>query len=516
MNDKKGPSPIFDLSIIIIIALAARFLFLGKQSLWMDEAYTVWCTAHPISIILQMLHSDQHPPFFYLFTHLWMVGGHGEFFLRIPSALWGTATAVTLYFFGGNLFSRRIGFWTALLWASAFIALEHETQVRMYAMATMFSTLSSFYFWKSFKSGNRLDWLLYFLSAGLAIYTHYYCGFVLLAQILFLLSFGSFRKAIQITVVLTLLFLPQLPIFLAQYGHHLSHQLPTVSFSQLFIFAANGLGLENVLIEWKWLSIALGAAAFIVIAGGVLKLPKEKRLPAEFLLFVFLIPSVVPFLISKFTPNHIFIFRYVILFVPYFFLLFVAGLSSLLKNYYRVVLILFVGINLGLWYLFMAGPSFERQDWRDAAMTLRHSLQPGDFVFVEQPMGMYPLWYYLSDRFTLEWLPASPTNQEPLIRAKPAENFYTSWLGIADAELLPALTPASKRHWLVLCQSPLVDPHQRALSWFLHHEEPVNAYQFRSFRPGNEIFIYEFERRAEQRKTNAGGAFNAVNENRSI
>ena len=58
--------------------------------------------------------------------------------------------------------------------------------------------------------------------------------------------------------------------------------------------------------------------SILVLIFGSVILFKKKREEAVFLMLLFWVPFVVPFCISHFTPRHIFIFRYVVLFAPLF------------------------------------------------------------------------------------------------------------------------------------------------------------------------------------------------------
>jgi len=491
---KKNPT-IWTVILLALVALCLRLFDLGKQSLWMDEGFSVWAASNPLHRIYDILRVDQHPPFFYAFTHVWLYGGWTEFYLRLPSVICGTFTTLILYFFGKRLFSSKVGFLTALFWACAYVALEQETQVRMYAMATLFSLLSSFYFWKSIQDGTRRDWILYFITAGLALYTHYYSGFILTSQLLFLLSRREYKKTVKTAGILFLIFLPQLPTFWIQFEHHVSKSLPRISFTQLIIFAGNALGFENVFFEKYWFSVSLGILSLGVIVTGLFRLKARSSNAIGFLVFLCLFPSLVPFAISYFTTNHIFLYRYIILFVPYYFLLFVAAMIALSDRFAGVFMLVLFALNLSLWGLFMEGPAFQRQDWRDASTLLRQHLKTGDAVFVQQAMSIPPLWYYLRDIIHLDWTKPQPPDDTPLIAISPAGQLNTQWYILGGEKSVPLLEKValrSTRQWLVLCQSTLDDPHERSLSWFLHHRREVKSYKFRSFRPGNEIFVILF------------------------
>jgi mannosyltransferase len=59
--------------VIVIIGLFLRVYHLGTQSLWYDEAWSVWISKLAAPQMVQATAADVHPPFYYFLLHYWMI-----------------------------------------------------------------------------------------------------------------------------------------------------------------------------------------------------------------------------------------------------------------------------------------------------------------------------------------------------------------------------------------------------------------------------------------------------------
>ena len=209
-----------------VSAFLLRILFLGKQSLWMDEGFSVWMASHPLSELFKLIPYDAHPFIFYTFLHYWMKGGDSVAYLRFPSVICGVVSCLTIYALGKELLGEKQGVLTAVFWACAMESLNSDTEIRMYAYATCFALLSTYWFWKAYKQGGKKSWFFYYLFASLSLYTHYYTGFIIMAQWIFLLIQRRWRAAVWVPLVLTLIFSPWTLVFFLQFFHAIDTGMP--------------------------------------------------------------------------------------------------------------------------------------------------------------------------------------------------------------------------------------------------------------------------------------------------
>ena len=76
------------------IGVALRLWAIGREPLWLDEAYSAYAADHGFTFLWQVVpRYETHPPFYYSLLHLWVLAfGDGLLSLRMPGILAGLAT----------------------------------------------------------------------------------------------------------------------------------------------------------------------------------------------------------------------------------------------------------------------------------------------------------------------------------------------------------------------------------------------------------------------------------------
>ena len=139
--------------MIIVAGAWLRFHDLGAESLWFDEAASWSQSKDSLGELISRTAEDNYPPLHNLFLYASInLFGDGEWSLRLPSAIFGTANILAIYWLGSMTGGRTTG-----LLAAAFLALSgfhvwYSQEARMYPLFSLTATLfaaSSFYFVKS-------------------------------------------------------------------------------------------------------------------------------------------------------------------------------------------------------------------------------------------------------------------------------------------------------------------------------------------------------------------------------
>jgi 4-amino-4-deoxy-L-arabinose transferase-like glycosyltransferase len=115
------------------------------------------------------------------------VTGTGEWGLRSLSAVAGVLTVPVAYMIGVELRGRRAGLWAAALVAVNPMLLWYSQEARAYALLVLFAALSLLWCVRAGRSGARRDFLWWGAFSGLALATHYFAVFPLIAELVFLL-----------------------------------------------------------------------------------------------------------------------------------------------------------------------------------------------------------------------------------------------------------------------------------------------------------------------------------------
>ncbi|MEO1017109.1 MAG: glycosyltransferase family 39 protein [Pseudomonadota bacterium] len=181
------------LAIILVVAAALRFVDLGSESLWADEAFT-WRWS-------QLSHSDlwgasarfeYNPPLYFSIQRLWLVFGSSEFALRSLSAVLGSLTCIIIYFVASALADRRTAEIATAMAATQAVLVAYSQEARAYAFTTFLLILAIWATLGIMRGSEKspktvtLYALTYTITTTAALYTHYAClAFLVLVNISF-------------------------------------------------------------------------------------------------------------------------------------------------------------------------------------------------------------------------------------------------------------------------------------------------------------------------------------------
>ncbi len=195
-------------NMLICIPLAA------KLNIWIDEAYTLDTTSRGVQYAIQQaIGFEEQAPFYFLLLSLWRTINGSIFFARLFSI---ASISLTIYLV--SLISKKLfqdlhpGWLTATVALNPFI-IWAAIEIRLYAFSILLSACLILLFLEAYwgETPQRKARWLYILVATVSIYTHYFLGFLIIAQGATLLVSGRWRavKAFLLDmVVVSILFVP--------------------------------------------------------------------------------------------------------------------------------------------------------------------------------------------------------------------------------------------------------------------------------------------------------------------
>lgn len=200
---------------VLLLAGAVYLTGLGREALWLDEAYTANMVRQTPIAIWRTALNDCHPPLYYL--SLWgLVGALGvsPVSLRLLSVL----GALALVLLGAGPVRRAWGAWGGLCFALLVVVtpimLAMAQEARMYTWAAFFATATAVYAYLAAIGGRRWDFAALAVSLFGAAYTHYWAlvAAALVSSLVFLWVLVRRRDRVVVfslaLVAPALLFLP--------------------------------------------------------------------------------------------------------------------------------------------------------------------------------------------------------------------------------------------------------------------------------------------------------------------
>ncbi|MGK5095303.1 glycosyltransferase family 39 protein, partial [Deltaproteobacteria bacterium TL4] len=187
-------------------------LLYWTQSLWRDEAFSVWISQSTLAEVIQRTSGDFNPPLYYLLLNLWMkLFGNSEVALRGMSLMFSLIFLIVVYYFAKSLFkSERAAVFTTIFMAVNPMLLYFAFELRMYSLLVLFATLSMYFL-------HAKNWKWYIVASTLGMYTQPFMAFVILSQCVYMLLTKQLVQLIKNGIVIGLLYLPWVPTLLSQF-----------------------------------------------------------------------------------------------------------------------------------------------------------------------------------------------------------------------------------------------------------------------------------------------------------
>jgi mannosyltransferase len=388
---------------LTLLGALLRFATLGVQAYHHDEIVTASRVlrvgfGHAMDAVG---FSESAPPLYYALAWLWtQVAGNGEWGLRSLSAIAGAATIPVAYLVGRELRGQRAGVIAAALVAVNPMLLWYSQEARAYALLGFFCALSLLYCVRAMQGGRRRDFALWGVLSALALATHYFAVFPLIAEVVLLARRRgrAILSGLWIVGVAVLLLAP-LAIHQMSYGHAewigkftLGHRLAEAAITYMVGETGDIVGRSE---QWQpaLLPLALVAAALaLLLARGS---RSERR--AAFVPFAVAAVTVgIPLLLAILSSSRDFVLARNLLpaLVPLLVAVAVALTISRARRLGPAIAAVLVVYSLGFSVWASTSPELQRPDWRAVA---DHLGEPdGPRATVTWVLGEAPLRFYLS------------------------------------------------------------------------------------------------------------------------
>ena len=410
---------------VVLLAFALRVFRLGYQELRGDEALGRLFSLEPFAQIVRSTIAlrEPHPVASYFVEKVWLgLAGQTEFAVRFASLWFGVLAVALLYRLGRRLgLGRPAATLGAALLAISPYAIWHSQDARMYSMSLALTTASVVLMLEALARRRIIYWAGYVGVTLLALHTHYYAAYVVIAENLFVFGQALWARAgrrhvwpwLAAQATTGLLYLPWLVVARATltgyYGNGDSPGFVAMWLRSLNVFAAG----ESVPDAQRPLLAAL-AGALIVIGAARLAMTGPRSRRALWLLGLYLfVPLLATWAGALSRP--IFNERYLVAALPAFCLLLAAaapvpepaegpdavpGMSrpyAFLGGVAAALLAVTIGASLLSLARHYDDPAYSKTvGWRLAGELLaRYSAGwPADKVRVAQTYPDPTLWYY--------------------------------------------------------------------------------------------------------------------------
>jgi mannosyltransferase len=469
----RDPRASLGFAAVLLLATVLRFADIGGKSMWLDEAFSVALSGAPWTTFAHMLRTQEaNMALYYVLLRIWLHLGRDEATVRALSAIVGILTIPVIYALGSYVFSRPVGLGAAFLLAIDPLQLWAAQEARGYSLAVFLVTCSTWAFVHLVDKGTsrqdqvvppsapgapsgpsrRTFWwaALYACTSALALYSHFYSAFVLLAQWLSLTARPRWGKGegwwgplLASAVAAGLLLIP-LALFFLSGPHSNIDWMRDVMRTVIprTIMAAHTIAGFVAIIGYTGIVIAVIVVAAVTLRGD----RAPERWGRLLMLLWATIPIVIPLAVTLLI-KPILDPRYLTVCLPGFALTAAAMFATrrrtgpLLWGVVAVLVLLEVSADWGYF------ARVRKEDWRDATRDVLADARTGDVAVFYAPYVRRAFDYY-ADRANSSGRPdAAPVILYP-------DTVYTNFKTSGPATTLgSAIDRARKtafRTWIVL------------------------------------------------------------------
>jgi mannosyltransferase len=265
------PSEIWLVGGLVALGAVLRFATLGAQSYWFDEAQA----AHEFglslgSMLSSMVVHETNPPLYFVLGWVWAhLFGTGEVALRSLSALAGTAVVLLAYLCGRELVSRRAGLVAAALVAVNPFMIWYSQEAREYMLLAALCAASLLFFARTWRDPSTRNITWWTVFSALAVLTHFFAGFLIAPEALWLLYVVRNRAIAIAAGVLAAVQATLLPLLFTHASNRLLgfiHSTPLhVRIQQVPVAFGLGTLYESPAVRYGLLAAAVLTAAWIAL-----------------------------------------------------------------------------------------------------------------------------------------------------------------------------------------------------------------------------------------------------------
>ncbi len=430
-------------AVAACLTLALVLPWYVKRPFWFDELVSVEIAdLSPRHFLDFVFGTEANMGLYHALLRPWLALGSGEGWVRALSIVFALGVLPILYGLAKRLFDTRTAMLSVLLLSVNVPYVGYARDARGYALTLLLVTSASYFLVRARDEARLRDWIVWAVTAGLAVWAHLFAGLVVCAQLVWLAAVRrsvSRSHALAALAVLAVVLLPAVAaVVLGGQGAQLDWLDPPT--------LRKLPGLFGWFVDSRPTLVVYFAGAVVALLAAY---RGRDRRPYTLLLLWLLIPPALAFAFSYVSP--VYLYRYFLFSLPALVLLVASGFARLRPLWLGIALAVFASA-LSARAVERCQPDCElrRDDWRGASAYVQAQQRAGDAIVVYPQELRTALDHYLG-----------ATRPRLLY---PARWGLTGSAAEGDASLTQALASlgGDRRVWLVTWWLPS-EPARRAL-----------------------------------------------------
>jgi len=419
--------------LFLFVTWALRTATLTLQSMWIDEVMALYFTRGTFAETLHTIVRPEHNgPLYYLLLFWWRhLVGDSDFAVRYLSVLFSVLSIPLLYQLARRLLTERTA--VLALWLAAFspFTLWFAQEAKMYALHMWAATASTLALLEAFRTGRWWRWATYALLLSSTLYSHFFGGFLALAQVAMsgILGWKQWRRWLAYGLTMSLLALAHTPLLRFAWNVVRYYQPQDIwrYFVPLKDIARDLIGQYFYRLSYLEVTPWLLLPPTLFLIWGILALIRFRRRDAWILPVQALLPVLVFYPISYRAP--VYSAKYLSAIAPAVLILAAWGIERMARLWRPL------GIGAAVLGLLMVNglvrdltdPAVQRGDWRFIARYVETHEGPNDIVVISAFYCDHAFRRYYHGHSAIFPFEANPYEPEFIYQGLP-EQYDRMWL----------------------------------------------------------------------------------------
>jgi mannosyltransferase len=340
--------------------------------------------------------NETTPPLYFVVAWLWAkVFGTGEVGLRSLSALLGTGVIVLSYLCARELVSRAAGLVAAALAAVSPFMIWYSQEARSYMLLAALCGLSFLFFARALRTRSTRDIAWWAVSSALAIGTHFFAGFLVAPEAIWLLLALRSRAALLACGGVAVVQAALVPLAAADTSHPLGwiQQFPlSIRIEQVPVDLGLGSLYQSSLVNHGLIGaggLAAVVAALLILGGG-----RAERRGATVAAVVAAAMILVPLVLAELGRDYFVARNFMPAWIPLAVLIGAACTAPRTIPAGAALAAVLLGAFVYAGIRIDGNASYQRPNWRGVAAALGTSAASRAIVaydggFAAQPLAVY-------------------------------------------------------------------------------------------------------------------------------
>ena len=388
-----------------MLALGLGLARLGHNDIWFDEAASYFFARFGgLDFFRVLMREDTHGPLYYGLLRLsTLLVGEGPWAGRMPSVVCATGAVVVIAFLGARLFCRKVGLAAAVVVALSPFHIYYAQQVRFYSFIEFLAALQVYCFVELLAPAPqdpdatrsvRGSWWGFVLAGAACLWTYYLSGLVLAAEAVVALALWRSiekRRMLLAFAAIALLWAPWVPAMIWQ-ARHTHGSIAWIKDRSTLDFLAEVYQTFVVGRGLQWIGVVLAPILLVGAAVALMDAAVGRMRGRLLLAGWFLLPLTAVLVISL--RKALYESRYLMMILPAFFLLAVAGIFRVRARWLRGLLLLAVVAGLAAADVHHYTRFNTNERWNEVATYLRGRVQENDVLVAAPSHEIATLAYY--------------------------------------------------------------------------------------------------------------------------